>query len=164
MDNRERNNRLEEQSSGLDERVISIDRVTRVVKGGRRFRFRALVVVGDGEGSVGVGISKGADVSTAVSKATDRAQKDMRKIALNDGTIPHEVQAKHSGAKVLLKPAGPGTGVIAGGAVREVLLAAGVSDILSKSLGSSNKINCSYATMKALDKIIDDVDVSGEVK
>ncbi|MEX0934667.1 MAG: 30S ribosomal protein S5 [Candidatus Saccharimonadales bacterium] len=146
---------LDDEKQGLDERVVSIDRVTRVVKGGRRFRFRALVVVGDNEGSVGAAVAKGSDVATSVSKASGQAAKNMKKITLRDGTIPHEVQAKHSGANVLLKPAGPGTGVIAGGAVREVLLAAGVSDILSKSLGSSNKINCTYATLKALDKIID---------
>ena len=138
----------------LEERVIQIDRVARVVKGGRRFRFRALVAVGDGHGQVGVATAKGADVTTAVSKAADQAKKHMRAVAITDGTIPHDVKAKHSGAEVLLRPAGPGTGVIAGGAVRDVLEVAGLSNILSKSLGSTNKVNCSYATLAALQQII----------
>lgn len=144
----------EEQTPELQERVIDIDRVARVVKGGRRFRFRALVVVGDGKGKVGMGIAKGKDVTTAVSKASNQAKKNMATIPIEEGTIPHEVFAKHSGSKVLLKPAGPGTGVIAGGAVRDVVEVAGLTNILTKSLGSSNKINCTYATIHALQKII----------
>lgn len=144
-----------EKSSEFEERVISLDRVARVVKGGRRFRFRALVVVGDGKGQVGMGIAKGADATTAISKANFQAQKQLRQVPLSkSGTIPHEAFAKYSGGRVLLKPAGPGTGVIAGGAVRDILEVAGVRDILSKSLGSSNKINCCYATLAALAKLV----------
>ncbi len=142
------------QQKEYDERVVNIDRVARVVKGGRRFRFRALVVVGDGKGTVGMGIAKGADVTTAINKASLQAKKSLIKIELREGTIPHEVLAKHSGGRVLLKPAGPGTGVIAGGAVRDVLEVSGITDILSKSLGSSNKINTTYATIAALEKLM----------
>ncbi len=142
------------QGTELQERVVDIDRVARVVKGGRRFRFRALVVVGDQKGNVGIGIAKGVDVTTAVSKATTQAKKHMIEIPIENGTIPHEVKAKHSGGHVLLKPAGSGTGVIAGGAVRDVVEVAGITNILTKSLGSPNKINISYATIEALQKII----------
>lgn len=136
------------------ERVISIDRVARVVKGGRRFRFRALVVVGDGKGRVGLGIAKAGDVTTSVSKAAAQAKKSLITVPLyRHGTIGYEVLAKHAGAKVLLKPAGPGTGVIAGGAVREALEVAGVSDVLAKSLGSSSKINTTYATLKGFEQL-----------
>lgn len=137
----------------FDERVVNIDRVARVVKGGRRFRFRALVVVGDHKGRVGIGISKGADVTTAVTKAVEVAKKNFVNIPLHNGTIPHEAEAKVSGAKIMIKPAAPGTGLIAGGVVRTVLEVAGVSNVLSKSLGSSNKINTSYATLAALQSI-----------
>lgn len=137
----------------FDERVVNIDRVARVVKGGRRFRFRALVVVGDHKGSVGIGVSKGADVTTAITKAVDVAKKNMIKISLYKHTIPHEVEAKVSGANVLIKPASPGTGIIAGGAVRVVLEVAGINDVLSKSLGSSNKVNISYAVLEALQQL-----------
>lgn len=136
-----------------DERVINIDRVARVVKGGRRFRFRALVVVGDHKGSVGIGVAKGADVTTAITKASDVAKKEMVKVTLYKHTIPHEVEAKVSGANVLIKPASPGTGIIAGGAVRAVLEVVGVSDVLSKSLGSSNKVNIAYAVVAALQQL-----------
>lgn len=154
-----RNDRSRSDRAGIkeekqfDERVINIDRVARVVKGGRRFRFRALVVVGDHKGQVGIGAAKGADVTTAISKAVDVAKKDVRKIALYKTSIPHEVDAKVSGANVLLKPAAPGTGIIAGGPVRVVLEVAGVQDVLSKSLGSSNKLNISYAVLKALEQL-----------
>jgi small subunit ribosomal protein S5 len=137
----------------FDERVVNIDRVARVVKGGRRFRFRALVVVGDGKGRVGMGISKGADVTTAVSKAVDVAKKNLVKIDVIDGTIAHEAQVKVGGAKILIKPASAGTGLIAGGVVRTVLEVAGVHNALSKSLGSSNKINTTYATIAALQSL-----------
>lgn len=136
-----------------DERVVNIDRVARVVKGGRRFRFRALVVAGDHKGSVGIGVAKGADVTTAITKAADVAKKEMVKVALYKHTIPHEVEAKVSGASVLIKPASPGTGIIAGGAVRAVLEVVGVSDVLSKSLGSSNKVNIAYAVVTALQQL-----------
>lgn len=139
-----------EKENSLDERMVHIDRVARVVKGGRRFRFRALVVIGDHKGNVGVGVSKAQDVTGAISKATDVAKKNMVKITLYKDTIPHEVQAKVSGANVLVKPASPGTGLIAGGVVRVLLEVAGVKNALSKSLGSSNKINIAYATVEAL--------------
>ena len=137
----------------FDERIIALDRVTRVVKGGRRFRFRATVVVGNNNGKVGIGVGKGGDVAGAISKASARAKKDMINFQLNQTTIPHEVQVEFGGASVLLKPAHEGTGVIAGGAVRAVLEAAGVKDVLTKALGSSNKINNSYATVKALSQL-----------
>ncbi len=134
----------------FDERVVHIDRVARVVKGGRRFRFRALVVVGDHKGRVGIGISKGADVTAAVAKAVDVAKKNFHNLKLYKGTFPHEAQAKVGGSNILLKPASPGTGLIAGGVVRTILEVAGVSNALSKSIGSSNKINTAYATLEAL--------------
>lgn len=134
----------------FDERVLHIDRVARVVKGGRRFRFRALVVVGDRKGRVGVATSKGADVTAAVAKATDTAKKNMHQVKIYKGTFPHESQAKVGGANILLKPASEGTGLIAGGVVRTVLEVAGINNALSKSLGSSNKVNIAYATIEAL--------------
>ncbi len=133
-----------------DERVVHIDRVARVVKGGRRFRFRALVVVGDHKGRVAVGIAKGADVTAAVAKAVESAKKNFTTLKLYKGTFPHEAQAKVAGSNILLKPASAGTGLIAGGVVRTVLEVAGVSNALSKSLGSTNKINTAYATLEAL--------------
>lgn len=148
----DRGPRVEEEKQ-FDERVVNIDRVARVVKGGRRFRFRALVVVGDKKGNVGIGIAKGADVTTAVAKAVEVAKKNFVKVTLYKGTLPHEVEAKVGGAKILIKPAAAGTGLIAGGTVRTVLEVAGVSNALSKSLGSSNKINTAYATMDALQQL-----------
>ncbi|HUA13336.1 MAG TPA: 30S ribosomal protein S5 [Candidatus Sulfotelmatobacter sp.] len=137
-----------------EERTLQIDRVARVVKGGRRFRFRALVVVGDKKGKVGIGSAKGADVTLAINKASDVAKKHMVEISLYNETIPHEVEAKVSGAKLLLMPARPGTGLIAGGAIRSILEVAGVKNALSKSLGSSNKTNTAYATIKALTELV----------
>lgn len=135
----------------FQEYVISIDRVARVVQGGRRFRFKALVVVGDNGQKVGVGSAKGGDVQAAIAKATDVAKKNLITIPITkDETIPHDVEVKVGGARVLLKPAGPGTGVIAGGAVRAVLGVTGVRNLLSKSLGSNNKVNIAYATIDAL--------------
>lgn len=149
----DRGPRVEEEKQ-FDERVVNIDRVARVVKGGRRFRFRALVVVGDKKGKVGIGIAKGADVTTAVAKAVDVAKKNFISVNLYKGTLPHEVEAKVGGARILVKPAAPGTGLIAGGTVRTVLEVAGVSNALSKSLGSSNKINTAYATIAALNALV----------
>lgn len=140
----------EETEKQFEERVLHIDRVARVVKGGRRFRFRALVVVGDKKGRVGVATAKGADVTAAVAKAVDVAKKNLTSLTLYKGTLPHEVQAKVGGANILLKPAAPGTGLIAGGVVRSLLEVGGVSNALSKSLGSSNKVNTAYATLEAL--------------
>ena len=137
----------------FDERTLHIDRVARVVKGGRRFRFRALVVVGDRKSKVGIGMAKGADVTAAVTKATDVAKKHFITVSLYKGTLPHEVEAKVSGARILLKPASPGTGLIAGGVIRTILEVAGVRNALSKSLGSSNKANTAYATLQALESL-----------
>jgi len=136
-----------------DERVIEIGRVAKVVKGGRRFSFRVTVVVGDNNGSVGVGVGKANTVPDAMRKASEKARRNMHKVWLHGKTIPHEVIGKVSGAAVLLRPASPGTGVIAAGGVRAVLEAAGVSDILTKSLRSSNVLNVVYATMEALDSL-----------
>lgn len=145
---------IQPEEKQFDERTLHIDRVARVVKGGRRFRFRALVVVGDRKKKVGIGSSKGTDVSSAVTKATEVAKKSMVEVSLYKGTLPHEVERKVSGAHILLKPASAGTGLIAGGAVRTILEVAGVKNALSKSLGSSNKTNIAYATMDALESLV----------
>lgn len=150
MAREQRNNQQPAEPNPFDERVVHIDRVARVVKGGRRFRFRALVVVGDRKHKVGVGIAKGADVTTAVTKATEVAKKHMIDVPVVDGTLPHEAEAKVGGAHILVKPARAGTGLIAGGVVRTLLEVAGVSNILSKSIGSSNKINVAYATLDVI--------------
>lgn len=136
------------------EHVISIDRVARVVRGGRRFRFKALVAVGDMKQRVGVGVAKGADVQAAVAKATDRAKKNLLTIPIVKATIPHETTAKVGGAKVLLMPAAPGTGIIAGGAVRSIIGLTGVTNLLAKALGSNNKVNNAYATIDALKQLV----------
>lgn len=145
-----REHRNERERREFEQTVVEITRVTRVVAGGKRMRFRALVVIGDKKGSVGMAVKKGADVSEAVNKAVTAAKKFMFKVPMAKGTIPHEVLFKYKASKILLKPAKPGTGVIAGGSVRAVVEAAGISDILSKSLGSANKINNVKAVFGAL--------------
>lgn len=138
----------------FDDVTISINRVARVVKGGRRFRFQALVVVGNHKDKVGVGIAKGEDVQSAVNKAIDRAKKAIVVIPIANNTIPHEIEVKHAGAHVLLKPAAPGTGIIAGGVVRQIIGLTGINNLISKSLGSTNKINIAYATIDALSQLV----------
>lgn len=142
-----------EAPEALEERVIEIARVAKVVKGGRRFRFRVTVVAGDRKGSVGLGVGKANAVPDAMQKASERAHRNMRLIPLAGTTIPHEVLGKVGGARVYLKPASPGTGVIAAGAVRAVLEVAGVRDILTKSMGSSNVLNVVLATFDALTQL-----------
>jgi small subunit ribosomal protein S5 len=138
------------EKSAYLERVVSVNRVAKVVKGGRRFSFTALVVVGDGDGSVGVGYGKAKEVPAAIAKGVEEAKKHFFKVPRIQGTIPHPVQGEAAAGVVLLRPASPGTGVIAGGPVRAVLECAGVHDVLSKSLGSSNAINIVHATVAAL--------------
>jgi small subunit ribosomal protein S5 len=138
----------------FQELVINIDRVARVVKGGRRFRFKALVVVGDGKNRVGIGVSKGADVQAAIAKATEVAKKHVINIAIDRDTIPHDCELQFSGARVLIKPASPGTGIIAGGVVRSIIGVTGIKDLLTKSLGSTNKVNIAYATIEALRSLV----------
>ena len=139
-----------EEPKQFEETVINIDRVARVVKGGRRFRFKALVVVGDRKTKVGVGVAKGADVQSAIAKATDVAKKSMITVPVVNTTIPHDAEVKLSGARVMIKPAAPGTGIIAGGVVRQIIGVTGITNLLSKSLGSTNKVNIAYATIEAL--------------
>ncbi len=144
---------VEQQVEQFDERPVEIARVAKVVKGGRRFQFRVTLIMGDKNGKVGMGVGKANAVPDAMRKANERARKDMHQINLAGATIPHETVGKVGGAVVLLKPASPGTGVIAAGGVRAVLEAAGVRDILTKSMGSANVLNVVQATLQALDAL-----------
>ncbi|NLE46656.1 MAG: 30S ribosomal protein S5 [Chloroflexi bacterium] len=146
----ERNRRGFEDREELDERVVDITRVAKVVKGGRRFGFRVLAVVGDNDGRVGIGVGKARGVPDAIRKATERARRDMVSIPIVQSTLPHEITGRCAGAKVMLRPASPGTGVIAGSGVRAVLEALGVRDVLTKSQGSANALNVVRATMDGL--------------
>lgn len=154
MDPKRQAQKNEDDSQNFDQRVLAIDRVARVVKGGRRFRFRALVALGDNKGTIGVGSSKGADVTSAITKAVAVAKKNMVKIPLKGTSVPHEITAKVGGAKILIKPAPEGTGLIAGSVVREILAATGVDNAVTKSLGNNNKTNASYATIDALKQLV----------
>ncbi len=148
--NRRNNNRDNREDDGLIKKLVSINRITKVVKGGRTMRFSALMVVGDGKGMVGVGMGKAAEVPQAIEKATQRAKKNMITVAMKDTSIPHEIKGKFGRGMVLLMPAAEGTGVIAGGPVRNVLEAVGIKDIRTKSYGSNNPINCVKATFEGL--------------
>ena len=139
----------------LNDKLVFINRVAKVVKGGKRLSFSALVVTGDGNGHVGIGVGKAKEVPAAISKAGTTAKKELIKVPLAGATIPHEMRVKFGAAKVLLKPAAPGTGIIAGGSIRAVLEAAGIKDILTKSLGNPNRINVAKATMLALSQLRD---------
>lgn len=150
----DRRNQRDDAPKEFEEVVINIDRVARVVKGGRRFRFKALVVVGNHKNKVGVGVAKGADVQAAITKATDVAKKHLITIPIANETIPHDMEVKLSGARVLIKPAAPGTGIIAGGVVRAIIGVTGIRNLLSKSLGSTNKVNIAYATIEALGGLV----------
>ena len=144
---------MEQNELGFVEKVVSLNRVAKVVKGGRRFSFSALVVVGDGKGNVGYGLGKAQEVPEALRKATERARKTMVKVPLVEGTLPYEILGRFGAGSVMLKPASRGTGIIAGGAVRAIMEAAGVSDVLAKAIGTNNPHNVLRATMDGLSSL-----------
>ena len=150
-----------EDNDKLVDRIVNISRVAKVVKGGRRFSFSALVVVGDQNGHVGVGLGKANEVPEAIRKGNDRAKQAMFEVPIIDGTIPHSIQGVHGGGKVLLRPASQGTGVIAGGAVRAILEAAGVTNVLTKCIGSNNPHNVIHATVDALKQLVSPQEMAG---
>jgi small subunit ribosomal protein S5 len=152
--------RVKPAETDLKEKMVALNRVAKVTKGGRTFSFAAVVVVGDGKGTVGHGLGKARDVSEAISKAVDDAKKNLIKVPIHDGTIPHEQHGKYGAGKVLIKPAADGTGVIAGGAMRAVLEIAGVHNVLAKSQGSSNPHNVVKATIDALSKLRTPMDIA----
>ena len=160
VERRDRDNRDRDRDKEFTEKLIKLNRVAKVVKGGRRFSFSALVVVGDQKGKVGLGFGKANDVTEAIRKSIEKAKKNMITLPLKNGTLPHEVLGQFKSAEVLMKPAAPGTGVIAGGPVRAVMDVSGVTDILSKSLGSKNTINIVKAVFAGFEEIMDAKEVA----
>ncbi|MCI5080978.1 MAG: 30S ribosomal protein S5 [Saprospiraceae bacterium] len=160
MAKRNSNNRVKPTETELKEKLVNLNRVAKVTKGGRTFSFAAIVVVGDGNGTVGHGLGKARDVSESIAKAVDDAKKNLIKVPLHKGTIPHEQKGKYGAGKVLIKPAADGTGVIAGGAMRAVLEIAGVQNVLAKTQGSPNPHNVVKATIDALSKLRSPMDVA----
>jgi small subunit ribosomal protein S5 len=148
-----KNNRVKTSDIELKDRLVAINRTTKVTKGGRTFTFAAIVVVGDGNGIIGYGLGKANEVTAAITKGTEMAKKNLIKVPVHNGTIPHEQVAKYGGSRVIMKPATPGTGVKAGGAMRAVFESIGVTDVICKSKGSSNPHNLVKATIKALDEM-----------
>jgi len=144
----------------LEEKIIKVKRVAKVVTGGRRFSFNAIVAIGDGKGHVGIGLGKAGEVTIAIAKAKEAAKKNMYKIPIINGTIPHEAEAKYGSSTVLLKPAAPGTGIIAGGPIRAIMEELGVTDVLTKVIGSTNPHNVAKATMKALLMLRDPITIA----